>query len=93
MNTRAVIPTISIRGGKLDFDGITVTEEWPKEVNEMVDVLGAFGELLVHDVVIPHSSISSDSNALFASYMHTKAIDAPKRPRACAVLCPTLPPP
>jgi hypothetical protein len=42
---------VFIRGGKLDVEGIAVTEDWPQELMEVVDILGAFGELLVHDVV------------------------------------------
>ena len=52
MNTRAVVPAIFIKDGKLDFEDITVTDQWSQDITEMVEILGAFGELLVHDVVI-----------------------------------------
>ncbi len=51
MNSRAVIPAIFIKDGKLDFEDLTVSDQWPQDITEMVQILGAFGELLVHDVV------------------------------------------
>ncbi len=54
MNTRAVVPAIFIKDGKLDFEDIAVTEAWQQDITEMVEILGAFGELLVHDVVTSH---------------------------------------
>ncbi len=52
MNTRAVVPAIFIKDGKLDFEDITVADQWPQDITEMVEILGAFGELLIHDVVM-----------------------------------------
>ena len=62
MNTRAVVPAIFIKDGKLDFENITVTDQWPQDITEMVEILGAFGELLVHDVVISILTFPPASN-------------------------------